>query len=107
MKPTLKTAFPLSIAVLVGAVVLVGVLGLGVDGAVATSIGVNLATWVYDALDGQSGWRGGNNVTVSDNVITGANHKGINTYTKSSTFSGNVIQDIALIENLGADDERD
>jgi O-antigen/teichoic acid export membrane protein len=33
-----------SISLLAGAVVLVGVLGLGVDGAVATSIGVNLAT---------------------------------------------------------------
>ena len=65
-------------------------------------IGVNLATWVYDAYDGQSGWRGGNHVTVSDNVVDGANHKGINTYAKQSTISGNVIRNIALIANLGA-----
>jgi O-antigen/teichoic acid export membrane protein len=39
-----------AIGLLVGAVVLVGVLGLGVDGAVATSVAVNLATVVAIVL---------------------------------------------------------
>ncbi|MBN1876846.1 MAG: right-handed parallel beta-helix repeat-containing protein [Anaerolineae bacterium] len=64
-------------------------------------VGINLATWVYSANDGEDGWRGGNHITVSDNVIDGANHRGIDTYTKQSEFTGNIVRNIGLIENLG------
>ncbi len=67
------------------------------------SIGINLAAWVWDADDGRpDGWRGGYNLTVDGNVIDTANRMGINTYSRSSTFSNNVIRDVGLIENLGA-----
>ncbi len=65
-------------------------------------IGINLSTWVYDALDGQDGWRGGHNLTVSGNAIRGANHMGINSSAKVSSITDNLIQDVGLIENLGA-----
>ena len=66
-------------------------------------MGIDLATWVYDAWDGRpDGWRGGYNLLVSNNTIDRANSMGINLYSRNSTFSGNVIRDVALIENLGA-----
>ncbi|HAE60488.1 MAG TPA: hypothetical protein DCG54_13540, partial [Anaerolineae bacterium] len=66
-------------------------------------MGIDLATWVYDAWDGRpDGWRGGYNLVVSGNTITRANSMGINLYSRNSTFSGNTIQDVGLIENLGA-----
>lgn len=66
-------------------------------------IGINLATWVWEAGDGRpDGWRGGYNHTVSGNTIQRANRMGINTYTRNSTFSGNLIRDVGRIENLGA-----
>lgn len=64
--------------------------------------GIHLATWVWDADDGENGWRGGHHLTVSDNLVDGANHKGIDSYAKQSTFSGNTIRNIGLIENLNA-----
>jgi uncharacterized repeat protein (TIGR01451 family) len=39
---------------------------------------------------------------VTGNLIERANQMGINTYARNSTFSQNVIRDIARIENLGA-----
>jgi parallel beta-helix repeat protein len=67
------------------------------------SIGINLAAWVWGAQDGRpDGWRGGYNMTVYGNVIERANRMGINTYSRNSTFSNNVIRDVGLIENLGA-----
>lgn len=66
-------------------------------------IGINLATWVWDAGDGRpDGWRGGHNHTVSGSVIERANHMGINTYGRDSVFRNNVIRDVGRIENLGA-----
>ncbi|PKN93179.1 MAG: hypothetical protein CVU44_12180 [Chloroflexi bacterium HGW-Chloroflexi-6] len=65
-------------------------------------MGIDLATWVYDAWDGRpDGWRGGYDLTVSGNTVTRANSMGINLFSRNSTFSGNVIQDVGLIENLG------
>jgi parallel beta-helix repeat protein len=65
--------------------------------------GIDLATWVYDAADGGlDGWRGGYAMTVSGNEITRANGMGINLYSRNSTFSGNTIRDVGLVENLGA-----
>ena len=61
-----------------------------------------LATWVWNA-GSSSGWRGGRNILVEDNLIERANHTAVNSYTTNSTFRGNVIRDIALIENLGPD----
>ncbi len=64
--------------------------------------GINLATWVWEAADGADGWRGGNHMTVENNVIERANSRGIDTYAKNSTLQGNVIRDVGRIENLGA-----
>ena len=66
-------------------------------------VGIGLATWVYDAKDGRpDGWRGGYELLVNGNTITRANSMGINLFSRNSTFSGNVIRDVGLIENLGA-----
>ncbi len=65
-------------------------------------IGINLATWVYAPKDGADGWRGGNHMTVENNVIERANSRGIDSYTKNSTIQGNVIRDVGRIEYLGA-----
>jgi uncharacterized repeat protein (TIGR01451 family) len=66
-------------------------------------IGINLATWVWDAWDGRpDGWRGGYDLTVSGNQIEVANRMGINTNSRDSLFADNVIRDVGLIENLGA-----
>ncbi len=54
-------------------------------------IGINLATWVWEAGDGRpDGWRGGYNHTVSGNTIERANRMGINNYSapKTATASG-------------------
>jgi parallel beta-helix repeat protein len=68
------------------------------------SIGINLAAWVWGAQDGRpDGWRGGYNMAVEGNVIERANRMGINTYSRNSTFSNNVIRAVGLIENLGRD----
>ncbi len=40
-------------------------------------------------------------MTVDGNVIDTANRMGINTYSRNSTFSDNVIRDVGLIQNLG------
>ena len=67
------------------------------------STGINLGTWVYDAWDGRpDGWRGGYNLTIQENTILRANRMGIDSYARQSTISGNTIQDVGLIENLGA-----
>jgi parallel beta-helix repeat protein len=67
------------------------------------SIGINLMSWVWGAQDGRpDGWRGGYNMTVEGNVVDTANRMGINTASRNSTFSNNVIRDVGLIENLGA-----
>ncbi len=64
-------------------------------------IGLNLAVWAWN-LGGNSGWRGGTNLTVENNTITRINHMGINLYSRDSLFRGNHVSDIALIDNLGA-----
>ena len=63
-------------------------------------IGISLATWVFSADDGADGWRGGNNMALLNNVIDGANHKGIDFYGKQSLLEDNEIKNIALIQNL-------
>lgn len=65
------------------------------------SVGINLATWVWNAGD-DSGWRGGHDQVIANNVIDGPNHFGIHSYARSSTFQGNVVQNVGLAENLGA-----
>ena len=67
------------------------------------STGINLGTWVYDPRDGRlAGWRGGYNLTIRENTIQRANRMGIDSYARESTISENSIQDVGLIENLGA-----
>jgi parallel beta-helix repeat protein len=65
-------------------------------------VGINLATWVYDALDGRpDGWRGGYHLTVSGNTIERPNNVGIDLYSRDSIFSNNIIRDAAQIKYLG------
>ncbi|MCB8945993.1 MAG: choice-of-anchor D domain-containing protein [Ardenticatenaceae bacterium] len=64
--------------------------------------GIFFATWVWNAGP-NSGWRGGHDILVEDNVIERANHTAVNSYTTNSTYRNNTIRDIALIENLGRD----
>ena len=68
------------------------------------SVGINLATWVWNAEangNGYNGWRGGRDIQIVGNTIEGANHMGINSYARQSLIQDNVIRDIALIKNLG------
>jgi len=66
-------------------------------------IGINLMAWVWGATDGRpDGWRGGYNLTVDGNIIDTANSMGINTCSRNSTFSNNIIRNVGLIQNLGA-----
>lgn len=68
-------------------------------------VGINLATWVWNAAangSGPNGWRGGRNLTISGNVIERANSMGINSYARQTVIEDNLIRDIARIENLGA-----
>jgi uncharacterized repeat protein (TIGR01451 family) len=65
-------------------------------------IGINLATWVWNANDGRNAnWRGGYQMTIDGNTIERANQMGINLYSRDSVFSNNTIRDIARIEYLG------
>lgn len=64
------------------------------------AIGVNLSSWLQNPPDGVRGLRGGYHMAFVDNVIDGANHFGITGYFAESTFEGNTIRNIALIENL-------
>ena len=64
--------------------------------------GVRLSSWLERPPDGRKGLRGGHHMTFMDNVIDGANHFGITGYFATSTFEGNQIKNIALIENLGS-----
>jgi parallel beta-helix repeat protein len=67
------------------------------------STGINLGTWVYDPWDERlAGWRGGYNLTIRENSIQRVNRMGIDSYARESTISENSIQDVGLIENLGA-----
>ncbi|MFK7802640.1 MAG: hypothetical protein AB8G95_13480 [Anaerolineae bacterium] len=64
--------------------------------------GMFFTTWIWNA-GSDSGWRGGRNLLVENSLISGANHTGLNSYAINSTFRGNTLRDIALIENLGKD----
>lgn len=69
----------------------------------ADAMGINLAAWVYSASDGRpDGWRGGYGLVVSANSIRNVNSMGINLYSRNSTFNNNIIQDVGIIQNLGA-----
>jgi len=66
-------------------------------------IGINLMAWVYNAQDGRpDGWRGGYNLSLSGNTIERANSMGINTSSRQSTLTDNVIRDVGMVQNLGA-----
>lgn len=63
--------------------------------------GLKFAVWVYESKDGRpDGWRGGYNLTVQNNLIDGANHFGMDLYSRNSAFIGNTIQNIGLLKNL-------
>jgi len=66
------------------------------------SIGINLAGWVWNASNGRNGWRGGHQIQVLNCQIFRANHFGINSYAYDSSFIGNELRDIGLIESSGA-----
>ena len=63
------------------------------------STGLKLTAWVWNA-GSASGWRGGHNLLIENNLIEGANHFGIDSYAYNSTFTDNEIRHIGLIENL-------
>ncbi len=63
-------------------------------------VGIRLATWVWNA-GAASGWRGGRYITISGNTIERANHMGIDSYARLSTFENNTIRDVGMIANLG------
>ena len=63
--------------------------------------GVNLSSWLERPSNGRKGLRGGYRMIFNNNIIDGANHFGISGYFAESTFEGNTIENIALIENLG------
>jgi len=63
--------------------------------------GVNLSSWLERPSNGRKGLRGGYHMNFINNIIDGANHFGISGYFAESTFEGNTIENIALIENLG------
>ena len=63
--------------------------------------GINLSSWLERPSNGRKGLRGGYHMTFINNIIDGANDFGISGYFSESTFEGNTIEDIALIENLG------
>ncbi|MEL7059711.1 MAG: right-handed parallel beta-helix repeat-containing protein [Acidobacteriota bacterium] len=66
-------------------------------------VGLNLRTWVPQpaAGTGPVGWRGGRELRIENNVIEGANNRGIYAYSVESEFVGNEIRDIALLSQLG------
>ena len=65
------------------------------------SAGVNLSSWLERPSNGRKGLRGGYQLVFTNNLIDGANAFGITGYFADSTFEGNTIQNIALIQNLG------
>lgn len=65
------------------------------------STGIRLATWVWNA-GANSGWRGGTDLLVENNEIVGANHFGIDAYSVSSIFRGNILRDIGRVEELSS-----
>lgn len=62
--------------------------------------GIRMSSWVWNA-GAASGWRGGRNLQVLDNVVDGANEYGIRTHVVESTIAGNTVRNVGLIENLG------
>ncbi|MBP7686469.1 MAG: right-handed parallel beta-helix repeat-containing protein [Thermoflexales bacterium] len=72
--------------------------------AFVDSVGINLATWVWNANangNGYNGWRGGRNLEIINNTIVWANHMGINSYARQSLIEGNRIEDIAWAGAVG------
>lgn len=72
--------------------------------AFVDSVGINLATWVWNASangNGYNGWRGGRNLQIVNNTIVWANHMGINSYARQSLIEGNRIEDIAWAGAVG------
>ncbi len=64
--------------------------------------GIKLDTWIErpGAGTGQKGKRGGSYLEINENIINGANHFGIDLYSRNSSFNSNTIINIGLIENL-------
>jgi hypothetical protein len=65
------------------------------------SAGVNLSSWLERPSNGRKGLRGGYQLVFTNNVIDGANAFGVTGYFADSSFEGNTIENIALIQNLG------
>ncbi len=70
------------------------------------SAGISFRTWVWDAANhgnGANGWRGGQFIEISDNIIERANQYGIDLYSRDALIADNQISGIGLIANLGRD----
>jgi hypothetical protein len=61
---------------------------------------VRLSTWVWGALNGRDGLRGGRNMAFLGNRIEGSNHFGITGYFSDTLIEDNDISGIGLIANL-------
>jgi hypothetical protein len=68
-----------------------------VDGA-----GMYLATWLYNLPSDQVGFRGGYNLHIENNRISGANSFGVTGFFINSIFQNNTLTDIGMLANLGA-----
>jgi len=64
-------------------------------------VGINLSGWLERPSDGRKGLRGGHDLVFTNNTIDGANSFGISGYFSTTTFEGNTIRNIALVQNLG------
>ncbi|THB80407.1 MAG: right-handed parallel beta-helix repeat-containing protein [Desulfobacteraceae bacterium] len=65
------------------------------------STGMRLISYIWSAEQGEEGHRGGFDFNVLDNTVDGANHFGIDTFTRDSQYIGNTVKNIGLINNLG------
>ncbi|HMN59341.1 MAG TPA: hypothetical protein PJ988_03205, partial [Anaerolinea sp.] len=63
--------------------------------------GANLTSWLERPSDGHKGLRGGHHLLFSNVVIDGTNSFGVTGYFSESIFENNVIQNVAVVKNLG------
>ncbi len=65
------------------------------------STGIRLVTWINQAEGGEDSIRGGSDILVSNNIIDGPNHFGIEAASHDSSFLDNTIKNIGLLEYVG------
>jgi hypothetical protein len=63
--------------------------------------GIRLTTWVWDPASGPAGWRGGSDHLLEDVVVERANHFGVDSYARLSTFRRVTVRDVGRIRYAG------